>query len=76
MEIIGYFVEEHGNPKKANDVIVAIQRDTVTGRIEVYSPIEQHAQADVEYVHNKCKAISKEQYLAASKGWDTPADYL
>ena len=66
-------------PKEPTSVFVA-DWDSIgacaEGRIMVYAPIGQHTEADIDYVKNDCKEITKEEYMKISEGIYTPEEYL
>jgi DUF1680 family protein len=73
MEIVGYFVDKHGDKTKATDVFVCIEIQD--GMFEYYCPVGQHGEGCNDYLAC-CKPITKEEYLEASKHLYTPSDYI
>jgi len=73
-KVLGFFVDINGDKTAASDVYIAIH-NIGADYLECYSPTEQHGSIDEGYI-NACERITKEEYLAASKGFFTPPDYL
>ena len=76
VKIIGNFVDKDGDKTYAGDVFVALdQVENSRGDLAIYTPTFAHCTASPGYIE-ECEKITKEEYLAASKGYYTPEDYL
>ncbi len=74
MEIIGYFVDINGDMENPADVFVAIEKYN-NGKFAYYCSVGQHGEGSTAYL-DECESITKEEYLKATEGFYTPADYL
>lgn len=60
---------------KVNAIVSINEHEPRKGRVEVYSVISGHAEADINYLAT-CKEITLAEYKEITKGWYTPSDYL
>jgi hypothetical protein len=72
-EVLGYYVHKDDPELKAANVMIVIEEGYE--RLTCYCPTEQHSQMDRGYFA-ECIPITKEEYLAASRSFYTPNDYL
>jgi hypothetical protein len=74
MKILGYYQDYDTDRLIPSNVFVAVQ-ELDNGKVEVYCPVGQHSEASLDYVRS-CESITREQYLEASEGLWTPAEYV
>ena len=71
-DILGYFVHREDDLHASNVMVVI---DEGYEFLTCYLPIGQHSEMSRDYFE-ECLPITKEQYIAASKRYYTPEEYL